>query len=81
MNTHKNGDVFAHSTGHFLELRIVGNEVFDVADTLDVLQNIIGQSNQFILRLSIAWRKQTKELANKFNYFLSSHGLIEQSKK
>jgi hypothetical protein len=33
------------------------------------------------LRLSIAWRKQTKELANKFNYFLSSHGLIEQSKK
>jgi hypothetical protein len=54
MNTHKNGDVFAHSTGHFLELRIVGNEVFDVADTLDVLENIIGQSNQFILRLSIA---------------------------
>jgi hypothetical protein len=34
------GNVLAHCSGHLLELRIVGDEILDVADTLNVLKII-----------------------------------------
>ena len=56
--------MFAHHAGHLLELRVVGNEVFDVADAVNVLGSILWNFIAIIPGIAQFWQRDWRHSTN-----------------